>query len=79
MDEIFRIAAHGGQPDHVFVHPTQAGRLHAMMIIFDARDQMLDECGPRPPWWRPIKRRRWKARRAAIVSGADSAIEALLR
>lgn len=35
-------------------------------VIRDERDVALAAVGPRPPWWRPWKRKRWLQQRAAI-------------
>jgi hypothetical protein len=32
------------------------------------REAKLDALGPRPPWWQPFARRRWRRRRDAILA-----------
>lgn len=32
------------------------------------RDAKLRAMGPRPPWWRPFARRRWRRRHAEIMA-----------
>lgn len=41
-------------------------RISAKLLI--ERETKLDALGPRPPWWRPFTRRRWRARHAAIMA-----------
>lgn len=43
------------------------------------RDEKLRLLGPRPPWWRPFKRRRWQREHRAIMAIDVSEAGVLLR
>jgi hypothetical protein len=40
--------------------------------------QALVDLGPRPPWWRPFARRRWRVLRESLAREAAVQIEDLL-
>ena len=46
-------------------------------MVRDERDRQLAEIGPRPPWWRPWRRKRWLLQRAAVFD-VSLALTALL-
>jgi hypothetical protein len=43
------------------------------------REAKLDALGPRPPWWQPFARRRWRKRRDAILAMDCSQMTEMLR
>jgi myo-inositol catabolism protein IolC len=43
------------------------------------RDDRIRALGPRPPWWRPLSRRAWRRKRAAILATDVSIFTAMLR
>jgi len=43
------------------------------------RDAKILAIGPRPPWWRPFKRRRWQSARDALGYMDVSRLTALTR
>jgi hypothetical protein len=43
------------------------------------REAKLDALGPRPPWWQPFARRRWRRRRDAILAMDCSQMTEMLR
>jgi hypothetical protein len=43
------------------------------------REAKLDALGPRPPWWRPFARRRWRRRRDALLAMDVSQMAEMLR
>ena len=43
------------------------------------REQRLRDLGPRPPWYRPFARRRWKTERARISAMDVSILAWMLR
>jgi len=43
------------------------------------REAKLVALGPRPPWWRPFRRRRWTRARASILAMDVSKLTAIMR
>lgn len=48
-------------------------------VLVAERSQRLAALGPRPPWYRPIRRRRWDLKRRSIMAMDVSVFTYMLR